>query len=391
MGPKLTDLPPELLAQLFPYLDSARALYLLSLTCKKIHCLVQNDGFRIFVQCKFPSLGIPLPAHTSGNVGQPSWNPLFWRDAAHELTTLSRNWDRRAFIAQRIGPYDGFSQPDKNRKRSRRRRPGQTMGIVPVLDSYELWDGGDWDSRKQVLAWGAGAGLVVRVQNRGTSGSKRLPDNSTAIPKLDAHGHQYQWVTYDEEGAVDGRDDITTLNLLPRHGLSNREELIIGRANGRFTKVSISASKPRSREPTTFTTGERPVRSATIEPGTNNIIAACLSDSALALFNTTKTDSFVSASAETSVLPSRATGRTWSSRFLKDTRLAVGYGPSPEPIKIYDIDRGLDERTAQTLTVKSEEASKGTSIYSLAPLAGSSIGGADGDIFLSGGYDGLAR
>lgn len=167
--------------------------------------------------------------------------------------------------------------------------------------------------------------------------------------------------------------------------------MIVGRANGRLTKVSLSAGKPRSRVPTTFVTGERPLRSATIEPGTNSIMAACLSDSAVALYNTTKSESFVSAEAHTSVLPSQATGRTWSSRFLKNTRLAVGYGPSLEPIKIYDIDRGLDERSAQTLIVKPETGSNSTSVYSLAPLAGSSAGGADGDVFLSGGYDGLIR
>jgi hypothetical protein len=41
------------------------------------------------------------------------------------------------------------------------------MGFQPVIDSYEDWTADKWSSRKEVLALGAGAELVVRLKTMG--------------------------------------------------------------------------------------------------------------------------------------------------------------------------------------------------------------------------------
>ena len=393
MAPSFEQLPPEIISQIVAHFEVAKTLLSLSLTCKGLNEFVQTDGFRVFVQNRFPSFR----------------TPPYWKDAAHALTTWSRNWDRKAFIARDIEPcrepYSRLSHPLRS-------RGIQTMGYQPVIDSYEVWVGGNWSSRKEVVAWGAGADLILRLKRTGDEAeiawqAHMEPDRRSI---LDQHHHMHDWVTYKEPGLVNGRDDITSTNILrstnPKDDES--EHVLVGRASGRLDRIAINVEGAKTRVVSTYDTGKRPVRSVTVDSSSRPLAAACLADSAVALYGTGSQGTGVEPLAEVSAIPPGRPGRTWSSRFLRHDRLAIGRGPSGEPLLIYGIDGagfskspirkyGVDvgdrEDPLGTEATGSIGAKFGpTSIYPIAPIAPSSVaGGAEGDIFLSGGYDGNVR
>ena len=389
----IDNLPPELLSQIVAHCETARTLLNLSLTCKRLNQFIQTDGFRVFVQHRFPSLQ----------------TPPYWKDATHGLTTWSRNWDRKAFIARYIEPYKDPSLRHPHTIRSRR---NQTMGYRPIIDSYEEWVGGNWSSRKEVVAWGGGADLILRLRRTGDEAetawqAHREPDRRSI---LDQHHHMHDWVVYKEHGLVDGRDDITSTNILrSTNSVDNdSEHVLIGRASGKLDRVAISVQESKKRVISCYETGNRPVRSATVNLTSEPLLAACLADNAVALYPTSSQGIGIEPLDEVSAIPPGRPGRTWSSRFLRQDRLAIGRGPSGQPLLVYAIgeagfskdpirkyeaDAGDGETASGSQVVDSTGSNaRSTSIYPITPIAPSSAaGGAEGDIFLSGGYDGNIR
>lgn len=389
----LASLPPELLAQIVVHIDTARAILHLALTCRKAYAFVENDGFRVFVQTRFPYIKPP---------SRPS--PLFWKEAALGLTSLAKNWDRKAFVAWSINPQKEVSRDHRSqRSRGRPAQAGQTMGFTPVIDSYEAWYGGDWTSRKEVIAWGAGAALCMRGTVMGDNGRHEWqPLDNTSLKRMNSHKQRYAYATYNEKGAVEGLDDITSVNLLPQQSLDDPEQVIIGRASGGLALISLSTDASQSKILSSYETLGRPVRSAAMKLEGNALLAACLSDFTVALYPIDTIDSQVIPISQISGSSSHQS-RTWSSRFLGHDRLIVGLGPSQKPIHVYNIGRGdisrenvrvldvNDFSTHAQIDLPGDNAFRSaTSIYSLAPIdASSSAGRAEEGIFLSGGYDGL--
>ena len=386
--PTLATLPPEILVQIVTHITTAKELCHLSLVCKRLHTFIEKDGFRVLSQTLFPYVQFPS-THTA----------LFWRDALHGLITQARNWDRKAFTAWIISSETNANQePGKNRRRTHNAPRGQTMGFIPVIDSYEAWYGGDWSSRKEIVAWGAGADLVVRAR---TMGPKALDVWNAAVnrsPKdFNAHHHTYKWANYHEPGVNEGLDDITFVKLLQQPSIDDLEQFIIGRASGALELVSLNKKTSQSQVRCSFTTEGRPVRSATTNV-LQTLVAACSSDSIVSLYpitsSTSRTTREIAPVAETSANPSGQVGRTWTSRFLSNDRLVVGYGPAQQPIRIYKVGRGelASESPGLFNPETRRHAEESTSVYSLSPIAtSSSAGGKGGDIFLSGAYDGLVR
>ena len=389
----LAALPPELLAQIVMYIDTARAILHLALTCRKAQAFVENDGFRIFVQSRFPDLEPPT-----------KHSPSFWREAALGMTSLAKNWDRKAFIAWSINPQKEVSR-DLLGQRSRGRvvQARQTMGFTPVIDSYEAWYAGDWTSRKEVVAWGAGAALCMRskIMGKNERHGRQTSDNRS-LKGTNAHGQMYAYANYNEKGAIEGLDDITSVNLLPQQSLDDPEQVIIGRASGGLALINISTETSQSDVLTLYDTLGRPVRSTATELRSTALLAACLSDSTVALYPITSTSSPICPISQIPADPSNQS-RIWSSRFLGTDRLIVGLGPSQEPLHVYDIGRGeIKPESVRTLDLRDYSAQartdlpgdnalrSATSVYSLASIdASSSAGRAEGDVFLSGAHDGL--
>ena len=391
----LATLPPELLAQVVRHIDTVRAISHLAMTCRKAHAFVEHDGVRGFVQPTFPYITPPTRYSSS-----------FWKEAALGLTSLARNWDRKAFIAWNINPQkEVVRDPRSQRSRGRPAQIGQTMGFTPVIDSYEAWYGGDWTSRKEVIVWGAGAALCMRGKVMGENKRHEWQNlESTSLRGINKHKQRFAYATYNEKGAIEGLNDITSVNLLPQQSLNDSEHVIIGRASGGLTMISLSPETSQSNVLSSFDTSGRPVRSAATKLESNALLAACLSDFTIALYPINPINSQVDPISQISAISSHQS-RIWSSRFLGHDRLLVGLGPSQEPIHVYDIGRGdLSQKSVRMLELSDFNAHaqvdlpgddagrSATSIYSLAPIDGSSSAGrAEENVFLSGAYDGLTR
>lgn len=388
MGSALAQLPLELLAQIISYFETARTLSYFSQTCKTLHDYVERDGFRVFVQNRFPSIQ----------------TPPFWREAAHALTTLSRNWDRRALLARylipKLDPPSAYS--NQRRDNMARRTKKQTMGYQPILDSYEEWVGGNWNSRKQIVVWGAGSELFLRCKKMGKfpeSVSQHMLLEGQPSRHLDQHHHRSSWATYRDFRFVEGRDDITSTNLLPSLSGHDHELMVVGRASGDLSLLDISTSALQSRVVTEFATNRRPVRSATINKESNPLLAVCLSDSSLALYPVHPEDKYTKPSDVTTISVSEKPGKLWCTQFLRSDRLAIGLGSSREPIYVYDVTPdGLSKEPVRRFgfslqsSASSPKHHNSSSVYQFASLGpSSSAGGAEGEVFLSGGYDGNVR
>ena len=402
MCSSLAQLPPELLSHIVSHLETAQSLLRLSLSCKNLHAYIEKDGFRVFIQHQFPSIRIPP----------------YWKDAAHALTTLSRAWDRKSFIAYCIEPGPAAVRLPRGRHKveNGRRQRRQTMGYQPVVDSYEDWLGGDWTSRREVLALGAGAELVMRVKSKGDEIERewqQARSREERRQKFDQHHHKSDWVVYKEDGYKDGRDDITSVSLLRpiQKYVDESEQIVIGRASGWLEQIRISTIDAQSSIMTRYSTQGRRVQSATVNSTPEPLLAACLGDENVAIYSVhsvRSSEKTTKQSSEVSVIPSGKAGRTWSTRFLCHNRLAVGLGPSTEPLHVYDIHpsgiskdplRIFSKHSADPkmmsddrVDVPGNSTGSLSSVYSISPISSSShVGGVEGDLFLSGWYDGIIR
>lgn len=377
------QLPPELFAQIISHLGTARALLHLSLTCKRIHAIIEQDGFRAFVQSHFPSFQIPP----------------YWKDAVHAMTTLSRNWDRKSFVAQWLSSNKHCSYLHESYPHSER-----GMGFQPVIDSYEQWTGDNWSSRRQVVTWAAGPVLILRLKLIGKEAVPVSFDKSSGKQTsafIDQHHHTSILTAFQDKQFKPGKDDIRSVNLLrPTQKLEdNLEYVVAGRASGALSLIIFSTSDGRSSPRTVFDTRDRSVRDATINEEPNPLLAACLSTRDLALYPVHSDDKSVKACDEITVVPSTEQGQIWSCRFLRHNRLALGLGPSKAPIHVYDIrPEGLSDQPIRKFTMDRDDhegADRGcsvTSVYPIVPItAATSAGGAEGNTFLSGGHDGIVR
>ncbi|KAG9842791.1 hypothetical protein KCU98_g3437, partial [Aureobasidium melanogenum] len=390
----LADLPIELLNQVVSHCPATSVGHL-SRTSKSLHEFVEKEGWRTFTQTHFTDVG----------------TSLYWRDAARSLTTLSRNWQRRAFLATYLTPSgDATALPAEQAIKKWRRPAGQTMGFQPAVDSYEHFIGSRWTDRRQVVAWSAGAELVVRVKVRDTSTAEAYR-NATPQDKLDKfenNGTRVRWWTYKPLSSVEGRDDITSVRILKRDDQPSRssidssEQIIIGTANGDLQLVEVPPGSDSSVIKTYYVTNGVSVRSTSLSTDVESTqeqpqhLAANLSDSRIALYQVDPAQFKIAPISEINAIPQRQKGcRIWSTKFLDSKHLAVGLGPSVEPINIFEIrPEGIVEEPVRRigLTGSADELDpvKASSIYPIEPLLDSN-GGRNGNLFLSGGYDGIVR
>lgn len=186
----LDALPSELLEYILEHLPTALAITNVARTCRKLYEVVTKGESTIwhhFLQRQFPTIDIDPP----------------YGKAAFDLTSRSRAFDRRAFIARECVPprLDGDNAVANLRGHHH-------MGFMPVIDSYERMTEGN---NCEVLAWGAAGRLRVRTRR----------------------GKEVKWSTYSIEDDVAPHTDILDLHLLRPHQNRNRfgESVLIRRAN----------------------------------------------------------------------------------------------------------------------------------------------------------------
>lgn len=380
----LTDLPPELLDHITAYLPAAHSITSLGAASKSLHAYVEKDAWQTFTRTRFPSL------HPTSSPSQ--------KDAARSLTTLSRAWDRRGFVSRYIEPYGDIRSYPGDQKVERWKRPrGQTIGFTPHVDVYEEV-GQTWRDRKEVLAFSAGAEVCVRKRRHG-----RLDD--------------VKWMTYRPLSAYEGRDDVTTLHLL-KPGAEQRsgesEGLITGTANGDLWILRLPEGQQGDVPITYFVTNGQPVRSSSVRqtPGEQALLVTNMGDSRVSVYPVDSSKSKIVPLSSIDIRPPQVNGeaarhqRVWSTEFLSAQRVAAGIGPSDEPIHVYGLaPSGLEKepirkfslqndllRLESEVTPSASAKKSSSSIYPIVPLPPSNTaGGGDGNVFLSGAYDGNIR
>ena len=377
MPTSLQDCPPELLAHIVLYLETTPDLLRLSLSCKKLHSYIERDGYRVFVQNQYPV--IPTP-------------PI-WKAAAHALSRQLQGWERKSLFARCLQP-PREAEESHHGYRGRRAR-GQTMGYQPTIASYESWTGSTWTSRKEVVAWGAGATLILRVRWMGPDvlGEwKEVKRRGGDLKEFDQHRHKCRWWKIKDPAYEDGRDDITTVKLLgdSQNNSRDSERVIVGRATGDLIIVKVKHDDQHSwKKEVHFTHSGQTVRFACISCGPRPAVVVCLGDSTIAVYHVRTDKEHVEPTGIVQVPVLEKSCRIWSLVFLRHNCLAVGLGPSMTPIRIYEI--GSDEIPSQPIRALAIGVKKHTA-YSLAPLPHSTCTpGTEGNLFLSGGYDGVVR
>ena len=386
------DLPPELLDHITTYLPTAQSVSRLSKSSKNLHSFVESDAWQTFNRTRFPSLH-------AASIFSP-------RDIAHSLTSVSRAWDRRAFIARYVEPTGEIHAYPGYKRVERWRRPrGQTIGFTPQLDVYEDI-GPRWQDRAETMAFSAGAEVCVRERTR--------RDGRESV----------RWMTYRPMSAFEGRDDITTLHLLkPESGVQadrGPQRVVSGTANGDLWILSLPEGE-RGDVPTTyFVTQGNPVRSSSLlqRSYAPALLAASLGDSRLSIYPVDPEQAKIVPSSSVEVRPPQANNgervrhqRIWSTQFLSPQRLAVGIGPSDRPLQVYDInasgiskeplrrfDLHQDDFAAPSLDAEQMPSATPTarkpssSIYPIVSLPPSSnASSTEGTVFLSGAYDSTIR
>lgn len=374
----LNDLPPELLLHITDYLSQASSIARLERTSKKLRAFVEDEAWRSFARTRFPTIC-------------PTESPSY-KDTTRTLTSLSRAFDRRAFVARSIEPTRDITAYPSKRRIERWKRPhGQTIGFTPHIDVYENI-GPTWHDREETLAFSAGAEVCLRQTTR-----RRKEEASS------------RWTTYRPLSAYEGRDDVTCLHLVrPRGSTSTTHDIITGTANGdlQMTCLPRSGSSAEDVRITYFTTQGMPVRSSSLLQGEGHLplLAASLGESSLALYQVDGQRTKISPSSQVDLKPVlRADGhpvsqRIWSTKFLSPSTLAIGVGPSAQPIQIFSITQtGITSEPLRKFALE-EEVSKlengvtskppTSSVYTTEPLPSSS---ASGSVFLSGAYDGIVR
>ena len=387
--PTLVDLPPELLDHITTYLPTARSLSSLGRTNKSLQAFVDKDAWQTFSRTRFPSL---YPSHASDSLSH--------RDTARALTTLSKAWDRRAFVSRYIEPHGDIRAFPGDKKVERWKRPrGQTIGFTPQLDCFEGIDANG--KAEETLAFTAGAEICLRQRKLGPSG-----------------GEDIRWVTYRSLSSMEGRDDVTCMHLVkPQEGhqqVQQAKSLIAGTANGDLQLMDLPPEDGADIVRAHFSTSGRAVRSSSLwqEPFKPSLLAANLGDSHVALYTVDSNAEKISPTTEIDIRPQMVNGRrnqrAWSTNFISSTGLAIGLGPSEEPLHIYTLTpAGLEKEASRKFALQNDidklegeitlsgfAKRSASSIYPVVPLppASTSAGGSeDGQVFLSGAYDGIIR
>ena len=205
---------------------------------------------------------------------------------------------------------------------------------------------------------------------------------------------KFEWISHQDARHVDGRDDITSLQILRpgqkqlhSGGASAGEEVVVGRASGELTLLSLCKGVPKCflRD---YHTKKRQVRSADVSSDPVPLLAACVGDGGLVLFNVHAGQRRVEPLSEVQVVAAdEKSCRTWSTRFISHDKIAIGRGVSDKIVHVYHVrPSGLESVPHRTFGCgKAFNVKTTTSAYPIVPVD------SRGEVFFSGGFDGRLR
>lgn len=331
--------------------------------CNKKLREIFNNGrrviFQAFVQKSFPSIRSSPP----------------WQDAAWSLTSRSRAWDRKAFIARECAPPPDETEPPPRYAR------GRHFGYVPVIDSYETSSSGDVATVKEVLAWGAAGRLRIRT----------------------TRGKMVKWSSFKTQEDTIAHTDILDLRLLRPHQNRNKhgESIVIRRANKDIVLLNSMPEKDTFVVASTYVTKrDLAIDCMAISEAAEPMIIVCASKSIQLLpVHSTKQGNRaqeVVSLTETSTIKQRKR----CVHFLTDTRVAIATqyleGLDRAPIELFDISPTgltstplvrLDELITGSSTLRGRKCANVLAKVESAP----SSNGDPGNLLLSGWSDGIVR
>lgn len=391
----LGSLPNEILSLITSRLDSPRDLLHLSLASRRLAQFTKLDGWKALLKGRYGISGLDADA----------------RNSVHGLTTLYRNWNRKGFVARYLEPSHKTTSINTWQPKTWRRPHGQTMDYQPSIDSYEEIFGA-WNERRETLAWSTGTQIILRIKDAGANierirkEEQQLKQQPDPTWNYDSFQHLNSWLTYKIPDSSEGRDDITSLKLLrPHQREMGVEDIIFGTASGRLSLMSVSPERCETSEQI-YETSRRAVGSISVSSSASPLFATTLGDTTLAVYSanhdTCSTDPVEALTQVDPIIPGAQHGRLWSCNFLSANRVAVGLGPSYEPIQVYQIGPdGFLSTPLRAFNLESKywqgirtnlNPQRNTSVYPILPIPSHSVGGSEaGNTFLSGGYDGIIR
>nr|KMM70491.1 hypothetical protein CPAG_06802 [Coccidioides posadasii RMSCC 3488] len=350
----LLVLPSEIIYNIVSYLPTLASITHLSRTCRRLYEVISADHYRIlqaFVKSQFPSIE----------------TPPFWADAARALTSRSRAFDRRAVIARFILPPDNATRIG-NPRTIRTDHP--TLGYRPVIDSYEVWYGNAWSARKEVLVWGAGADLVIRIKDYGrkylkVTNNAGCPSNASRRRASGTPQDYVSWATFNDLHGVNSWDDISGVHLLgsSHSKWTEDEDIIFGRRNGKLVRTSISAETGSSRLKKSYLTLGGYLEGTDISSGPCRMLAASMNRKSILFFRVDAPEDEVHP-FETLKITAHGLGRHRCSRILCDEKIAVvkrGKFPS-------GVARLHDLRSPSSIVSVFSDTVDDSPIYSLKPI-----------------------
>lgn len=357
----IDQLPQELLEQILGYLPTASSITNVSQANRKLYAAVrkgENVIFHDFVKRQFPTIAAEPP----------------WLEAGLRLTSRSRAWDRRAFVARECVPPRAKSNEAVQNGRN------QTFGFMPVIDSYETVDA-DQPKVREVLAWGAG-GRIVACTTKG----KSIKWSSFSFPEDDRP-----------------ENDILDLRLLRPHQNRNQqgESMFIRRANRELALLHWTPGKNDWVVAATYLVPpETAIDCVDLSEDADPLIAVCNSGS-IHLFplHTSKAKNHamtVLLLAETATTKQRKR----CAKFLSSSRIAIApqylEGRQPAPIEIFDTKptespsthiQALQQLEPNILSGNRVSGRIGANVLARVDKTGAS----DSDLLLSGWSDGVVR
>lgn len=207
----LITLSDDVLYLVFSHLDAARDLYALLVANRRLKTVIEadNEGWRVFVRSRFPSLAL----RSEPSATYP-WNHL-----ANSLTWQARAWDKKSLLFQALLP---IPPPVNNSNHWRQRRHAEAP-FHPVIDArFDLAD------QEEFVVWGAGESLVAR-RRRGTPG--------TSLPN-ETHWHRVEGKL---QGYIAGPHDIKSVSIVDDiYGRKGARGLVVARDNGHLQLLDAS-------------------------------------------------------------------------------------------------------------------------------------------------------
>lgn len=357
----IDKLPPEIIYQVAANLELG-SFVSLAKACRRLYNVILNDqslALRTFLRDTFPSVE----------------TPPYWRGASMALVARSRALERHAVTARLVLPPRDTT---KIGCQSPSRRDSPTIGYCPVIDSYEYWNGERWLDRTEVLAWGAGDELVMRIK------------------ELGSRSHE-KWLIFNDLEHTSTYDDICGVHLLKPDNFgwdADEKHLILGRLRGDAIHLAISPDKKTYEHKHNFTTFGQRLSHLDVSGGREPLLAAHL-DGDIALYRA------IAESEEVNVHPfaafrSVSGTRCKYSKFLSNRRLALGTGDPAASLSIVNISpEGVHhfwEIGARDLGIENQTfTSRNAKVNAIAPINAQWGGASSSDVFLAGWGDGIVR